>query len=546
MKKMKSFWNILLQRMSFWIFGGIIICLIVSSVEYMFFKDYTKNYFSDVFENMQKRVSKTAEEEPVSEIVDKVAFRLAVDAETSNGINYFYIEDEETGRTVANSDRGAFIVLRDRNTEEKAQVLRVDSKYLQPLNKYDNIDIQDRLYYFVDGDLTYLPTLKPEFYTIRVITAYRGEDKAYPGTIEVMGSADLLDDDETLIETITLSPENANDYQLVSRSDDYTILFIYVGSTHVPLMDHFSKETMDEPLAEGENSVVTSSYDGFFWPGRCSYFGKFRYVDVSGKSYIVHYFGELSFKDLAMYAIGINVLIMTIVIIVALISARKQYNREKYQYSLIAYQNNLIDVMAHDLRTPLMAMSGYAENLKEEANAEKRDYYIDAIMKNTDHMSQIISRNLELTRIGTEEVKKNYKKIDLVEIIKGSLDGYNPIFEKKKITVNTEGNLEIKGDEALMKTAMDNIASNLVKYVNEGGAIDITARGKVLTISNTTTENIKNPAKLWDPFVRGDESRSNQGGTGLGLAIARGVFVKHKLKSRISVAGGRFIIELKK
>lgn len=546
MKKIKSFWKILLQKMTFGLLGGIIICLVLSSVAYIFYTEYMYNSFTDIFETVQERVSKAVEDEPVSELDDKLSFRMAVDAEVNNGINYIYMEDEETGEIVASCDRGAFIVLRDKNVEDKARIFKVDSKYLQPLNKYDNIDIHDRFYFFSAGQLTSLPTIKPEFYSVRVMTAYRGKDKAYPGTVEVLGSTDMLTDEETLVETITLVPENANDYEFVERSDDYTMLFIYVGNSYVPQMDSMSREAMNEPLPDNEDSAVATAYDGFFWPGRGSYFSKYRFTDVSGKSYIVHYYGEMYFKDMLIYVIGINMLIMILAIIVALVSARKQYNREKYQYSLRAYQNNLIDVMAHDLRTPLMAMSGYAENLKEESNADKRDYYIDAILNNTDHMSQIICRNLELTKIGTETVKKNYKKLELVGLIKDSLDKYNLIFEEKKININADGALEIKGDEAALKTAFDNIASNMVKYVNEGGSIDIMAKGKLLTISNTTVEKIKNPSKLWEPFERGDESRSNNGGTGLGLAIARGVFDKHKLKSKIRIVNDRFVIEIKK
>jgi len=546
MNKMKSFWKILIQKMAFGLLGGIIVCLVLSSIAYMFFTEYEDNYFSDVFEKEKERVSESAKEAPISELNDKISFRFAVDAETKNGINYIWMEDEETGKIVANSNRGVFIILKDRKTEETSKIYRVDSKYLQPVNKYDNINIFDRFYYFWGGELMYLPTLVPEFYTFRALNAYRGDGEAYPGTIEVLGSAEAFTDEETVVETVTLAPENADDYEFVEKENDYTIILIGVGNSYAPQIDGYAKEVMDKPFADGEDSVSTTTYDGFFWPGRGAFFGKFRYTDSADKSYIVHYSGEFYFRELAVYVIGANLLIMIVAAVIALISAKKQYNREKYQYSLVAYQNNLIDVMAHDLRTPLMAMSGYAENLKEEANSDKRDYYIDAILKNTDHMSQIISRNLELTKISTERIKKNYKKIDIVEMLKDSLDGYKPIFEERKIAINIEGSLEINGDEEQMKTAIDNLASNMVKYVNDGGSIDIAVTKKVLSISNTTAEKVKNASKLWEPFVRGDESRSNQGGTGLGLAIAKGIFDRHKLKSKIRFANGRFIIELKK
>lgn len=543
MKKMKSFWKILLQKAAMGILCGIIVCYIVSEVAYILFTGYVDEYHADVFKEEQDKVSKVGEEGPVSKLGDKISFRMACDSEVWNGINYIYMEDEETGEIVANSDRGAFIIVNSRESEEKAKVYRVDSRYLLPLNKYDTVSVNNRIYYFAGSELAYLMSVTPEYYYISVMDAYRRDNEVYPGTIQVMGGNDI-DDPEEIVETITLMPENAEEYEHIEKSDKYSMPFIYVGNSYMPRIDTDIMEGFEEPLAEDENSRFTTLYDGFFWPGRGVFYGKFRYVDASGKAYIVNYVGELCFKDIFIYVVGINAIIMLIALIIALVKARKQYNREKYQYSLVLYQNNLIDVMAHDLRTPLMAMSGYAENLKEEGNADKRDYYIDAILNNTEHMGQIISRNLELTKIGTEDIKKNYKKIDAVKMIADSLEDYKPIFEEKKIAINIDGAWEIKGDEALLKTAFDNIASNMVKYVNEGGSIEIAAKGRLLSLSNTTTETFKNPSKLWDPFTRGDESRSNQNGTGLGLAIAKGVFDKHRLKSRIRTDKDRFIIEI--
>lgn len=550
MKKMKPFWKIFLQKLAIGILAGLIIGYLITSVAYMFFAEYMDNLYADTFKTEQERVAKATEDgRPISELGDAMSFRFACDAETTVGTNYIYMVDEETGETVASSDRHGFIVLRDKSTEEKAHIYSVDSKYLQPISKYDNTDIQNRFYY-IDGamELSYIAKFDTEYYFLRVLNAYRGEDEAYPGAVEIMVSnhMEVAEEDETLFETVVLKPENPENYEFVSKSEDYTVLFLFVGNSYAPQIEAECKKELDKPLEEGKDSFTTAVYDGEFWPGRAACYGKFRFVDAANKSYMVYYTGEMNFKELAIYIIVFNVLIMVIAVFVAFIRAKKQYNRERYEYSVVAYRDSLIDIMAHDLRTPLMAMSGYAENLKEEANAEKRDYYVDAILNNTDYMSRIISRNLEMSKISDEDIKKNSASLELVAMLQNALDEYKTVLEERKITVNCEGSFEIKGSEAMMKTALENLATNIIKYIDDEGTIDISVKGKKLTIANTTKEKIKNPKKMWEPFVRGDESRSNNKGTGLGLAIAKSIFEKHKLKSSIEYKDGRFAVVIVK
>ena len=66
----------------------------------------------------------------------------------------------------------------------------------------------------------------------------------YPGTIEVLGSTDLVDEYDEVIDTVTLIPENADDYEFVERENDYTMLLLCVGNSYAPQMDNFSKEAV--------------------------------------------------------------------------------------------------------------------------------------------------------------------------------------------------------------------------------------------------------------------------------------------------------------
>ena len=93
---------------------------------------------------------------------------------------------------------------------------------------------------------------------------------------------------------------------------------------------------------------------------------------------------------------------------------------------------------------------------------------------------------------------------------------------------------------------MDNLLSNAAKYTKEGGNVNVYAKDKpfskhVFVIENTPIDAIDvKPSKLWEPFVKGDQSRSDKNGTGLGLSIVKNILDNLGLKSKIKIKDGWF------
>ena len=88
-----------------------------------------------------------------------------------------------------------------------------------------------------------------------------------------------------------------------------------------------------------------------------------------------------------------------------------------------------------------------------------------------------------------------------------------------------------------MINALENLVSNSVKNVNDCGEIIVEGKENCFVISNSTDKlPSKKPEELWDAFVRGDDSRTNENGSGIGLAIAKRIFDIHKIKARIDYA----------
>lgn len=77
------------------------------------------------------------------------------------------------------------------------------------------------------------------------------------------------------------------------------------------------------------------------------------------------------------------------------------YLTRKSRYERQEYRRNMTNVMAHDLKTPLMAMSGYAENLLANVHTDKRQQYAEAISENVRKMNGMIEQMLEIDRLET-------------------------------------------------------------------------------------------------------------------------------------------------
>ena len=215
----------------------------------------------------------------------------------------------------------------------------------------------------------------------------------------------------------------------------------------------------------------------------------------------------------------------------------------KTKYAMDDYQRDLTNHLAHDIKTPLMAIGGYAENIMEvELTENEKKQYLSAILDNIRFTDSVINRTLFLNSLesGSEMTPE---KINVETAVKDALKKYEPILEEKGIRFTVEGNTEIKADKTSFENIIENLISNAVKYTAENGAIKAACERKKLIITNTVSEKI-DVKDLKKPFVRGEKSRSNLGGSGLGLSIAERAAALNGFKLNISCTNSEFSAEV--
>ena len=245
--------------------------------------------------------------------------------------------------------------------------------------------------------------------------------------------------------------------------------------------------------------------------------------------YKSNYWEEYGKSLLPLIYIIYGIVISLAAIISLIINLIKLIKKEK-----VEYQNTLIDSISHDLKSPLTALRGYAESLKENLNEEKKEAYADAIIDSTDYMDRLINGNISLLQLQDMRSVHKRDKADLVELTKELFEKYGPVLEERSIILNISGNCERRVNKDLMTNALENLVSNSIKYVNDGGEITIEGNSEGLKFSNTVDSFPKRkPEELWETFVKGDDSRSNEKGSGIGLTIAKRIFDIHNIKSKI-------------
>lgn len=208
---------------------------------------------------------------------------------------------------------------------------------------------------------------------------------------------------------------------------------------------------------------------------------------------------------------------------------------------------------AHELKTPLAVLRTHAEALKEDISPEKRGAYLDVILDESDRMSTLVGHLLDLSRLEAgAELRR--EPLDLATLTAEVLARLEPAAQVGAIALVLDlVPVQVEGDRRRLEELLAELGTNALKHCPPGGEVRVVLRLE----GNRARLSVENdgpaiPAEdlphLWEPFYKGDKSRSREGGgSGLGLALVKGAAEAHKGTCRAenrSGGGVRFTIEL--
>ena len=273
----------------------------------------------------------------------------------------------------------------------------------------------------------------------------------------------------------------------------------------------------------------------YFLNGEMIFVRTAYFQDVTGHLYRACSYQSISelFGMNLSAIVGCGFVLALFLTALAFLTAYVAYLKARSIFITGEYREMLMDSMAHDLKSPLMAVSGYADNLREHISDEKRDHYAEQIQKSVSYMNEIVMKNLEILKFAKENKKVVRKPTDVRVLFEEAFSRYQEEISKRGLKVNLDGKMVARGDEALLEKVAENLVTNAIRYAKDGGEIQATFSDHRLIIRNETELSYDGDLKhLWEPFVRGEDSRTGKG-TGLGLAIASNVLDRHDWKYRL-------------
>lgn len=186
--------------------------------------------------------------------------------------------------------------------------------------------------------------------------------------------------------------------------------------------------------------------------------------------------------------------------------------------------------VSHELKTPLAVMQNYGTLLQQpNLSDEKRMEYSKAITAASRRLADLISNILKLNKLENQQIILSSKTYDLSEHLCECLLGFEDIWERKNIEIDTdiEDSVLVDSDPEMMSLVWNNLFSNAIKFTDNGGKVSLSLKTEdnvaIVKVTDTGCGISKEVgAHIFDKFYQGDTSHATHG-NGLGLALVKRV-----------------------
>ena len=200
--------------------------------------------------------------------------------------------------------------------------------------------------------------------------------------------------------------------------------------------------------------------------------------------------------------------------------------------------------VSHELKTPLTAISGYAELIASGmTNESDTEHFANEIHRSAERLQSLINDIIKLSELDNSDLKLEFEPIDLYTLATTCIDQMQIAAQKNEVTLLQEGGpVTINGNKTLIEELLYNLCSNAVRYNKKGGSVTVITGMKnqrpALTVRDTGIPK-EQQDRVFERFYRVDKSRSKStGGTGLGLAIVKHIVVQHEAQIELSSEEG--------
>lgn len=210
------------------------------------------------------------------------------------------------------------------------------------------------------------------------------------------------------------------------------------------------------------------------------------------------------------------------------VALRRQYERAR---------NLMLSDIAHDLRTPITTIGGYAKALNDGlvTSDEKRIEYLEAIQNKSERMNDLITLLFDYVRLDSENFSLRLMETDITELLRENAALLYADVEEKQMEFEIdipEESVMLSIDKLQFSRVITNLINNALKHNTEKTTILL----QLLQTKDAIQIVVKDNGKMiepifaehiFEPFVIADSSRDSKKGSGLGLSIAKKIVEMH-------------------
>jgi PAS domain S-box-containing protein len=213
-------------------------------------------------------------------------------------------------------------------------------------------------------------------------------------------------------------------------------------------------------------------------------------------------------------------------------------NRQKEEF---------LATLSHELRNPLSAILGWATLLgRMEDLPAPVVRAVKAIERNSRLQAQMIADLLDYAGITFGKMRLTPSTVDPYPIVRGALDVVGPSALARRIEISSSFDgevLAIEADSARLQQVVINLLTNAIKFSNDGGAVEVSARRmgghfRLVVVDHGLGISREFLPRIFERFSQQDSSSTKRfGGLGLGLAIVKQIVELHGGSVEVDSAG---------
>ena len=203
--------------------------------------------------------------------------------------------------------------------------------------------------------------------------------------------------------------------------------------------------------------------------------------------------------------------------------------------------------VSHELKTPLTAISGMAEIIKNGmVKPEDVAGFAADIYKECQRLITLVEDVIHLSRLDEGGAGLEKEPVELLGLCRKAVQRLEPLAQSGQVTIKTEGTpCTLPGIPGILEEIVYNLCDNAIKYNRPGGSVTVTVTptkaGTELAVSDTGIGiPPEDQQRVFERFYRVDKSHSKEiGGTGLGLSIVKHGAMLHDARVELESALGQ-------